>query len=72
MARTAYHSKNWGGKREGSGRNTEDPTVPISLTLPMSLLMEIEAISDKTGEYRSEVITRLLRTAVIPECPAGG
>ena len=64
MGRSFRHSKNWGGERSGAGRKSPDPTVKVSVTLPESVLRQVEALTFKTGESRSEAISRLLVAAL--------
>jgi hypothetical protein len=67
MAKSNYHSKNWGGKREGSGKplQSETPTQAISLTLPAHLVEALDkATAKQTGTYS--------RSALVPVLPLRG
>ena len=64
MGRSHWHSKNWGGERPGAGRKNPDPTVKVSVTVPESVLRQVEAETRRTGESRSEAISRLLVAAL--------
>lgn len=65
MARTHWHSKNWGGQRQGAGRPTSGSlTRSISITLPEDL---IRAIDDEAYQHhmtRSAVIAQYLTRGI--------
>jgi hypothetical protein len=63
MAKKADKSRNWGGKREGAGVKTDEPVRKVSITLPVSLLDEIDRMA-YTGGSRSGLIATLLRQAL--------
>ncbi len=63
MAKEAHHSKDWGGRREGAGIKTEGPVRRVTITLPISLLEQIDREAYR-GSNRSAVIARYLREAL--------
>ena len=65
MARTHWHSKNWGGKRQGAGRPLPDfPTRSISITLPEDLIRAVENEADQHHMTRSAVIAQYLARGI--------
>ena len=61
-------SKNWGGKREGSGKPIQgkSPVKKVMLTLPEHLLLALDkvAYSEKGGGSRSAYVAELLAKAL--------
>ena len=61
MARAYWHSKNWGGTRQGAGRPTlSSPTRRISITLPQDLIDAVDKLAYQQHATRSAVIARAL------------
>jgi len=56
--------KEQGGRREGAGRkvvNPEGPTVPLTASVPSTLVDRLNALAEKNGWGRSEAVTRAIR-----------
>jgi len=65
MAKKAKGSKGHGGKREGAGVKTDEPSRRVTVTLPESILEAIDREAyAKQGGSRSGVIARLLKAAL--------
>lgn len=65
MARAYWHSKNWGGTRQGAGRPTPgSPTRSISITLPEDLIDAVDKLAYQQHATRSAVIARYLTQAL--------
>jgi hypothetical protein len=65
MARAYWHSKNWGGKRQGAGRPLPgSPTRSISITLPQDLIEAVDQQAYQHHATRSAVIARYLTQAL--------
>jgi len=62
MAKTLAH----GGKREGAGRPVGDDgrKVAIAVTVPESLVAQLNALAEKQGLNRSEAVTLAIRGLV--------
>jgi len=64
MARNFYHSKFWGGEREGAGRPLKSPkqgkAKVVSVSLPESTAAELVRVADKVCLSRSELVTMAL------------
>jgi hypothetical protein len=64
MARAYWHSKNWGGKRQGAGRPIPgSPTRSISITLPEDLIEAVDKQAYQHHSTRSAVIALYLARA---------
>ena len=61
-------SKNWGGKREGSGKPIQgkSPVKKVMLTLPEHLIEALDkaAYSESGGGSRSGLVAKLLAKAL--------
>jgi hypothetical protein len=63
MAKKKQH----GGKREGAGRkivNPEGPTVPVTASVPSTLVERLDRLADKNGWGRSQAVTEAIRGLV--------
>ncbi len=65
MARTHWHSHNWGGKRSGAGRPLPGfPTRCISITLPEDLIRAVDEQAHQHHMTRSAVIAQYLTQGI--------
>jgi hypothetical protein len=56
--------KKHGGKREGSGRkiaNPEGATVPVTASVPSTLVERLDRMAEKNGWGRSQAVTEAIR-----------
>jgi len=65
MPRAYWHSKNWGGKRQGAGRpSPASPTRTVSITLPEDLILALDKEAYQHHSTRSAVIALYLNQAL--------
>lgn len=59
MAKKKLH----GGKRKGAGRKPgpDGPTIMVAVTVPESLVAQLDAIAKPNDWSRSEAVTRAIR-----------
>jgi hypothetical protein len=58
--------KQWGGPRENSGRpiGPDGPTTVVAVTVPESLMSELDRIREAKGWKRSQAVTEAIRAFV--------
>ena len=61
MPRENHHSQNWGGARR---KPSEDPAIKVSVSIPETLVEELDTQAAASTGNRSEVVVRLLRDAL--------
>ena len=65
MPKAYWHSKNWGGKRQGAGRPLPGtPTRSISITLPEDLIHAVDQEAYQKHATRSAVIAQYLARGI--------